>query len=413
MGAAEGTPYWSDRIYVSTRPVWDLTAREVFADYLNAYIRPTGSYWRTNTFHLPLTNSGTYYIFFGANSGRELIESSYLNNLTSVAFQFTLHEADLAPISIRVPTVVTGPPNPLVSYTWGVTNRGLGMAQPYPYPWYDAVSLSTNNIWAQSDPQVGLYFHDDLFPSGTAYWQSNSVRVPVTTSGRYNLIFAANVYDYPIESNFTNNTVVVPVTFEIQAPELAPIALQVPASITAAPNPTLAIVWGVTNQGIGTAGALDKWTDQLYFSADASLDGQATLAWSSTETTPVPPQGSYWRTNLVRLPVTQSGRFYLILNLDAGNGLSEPNINNNLAVVPVSFTIQNPPLIKLKADQLLSDGSFVLQVSAPASAYVLQTSEDLTNWVGAMDFICDGSVTLTNQMPAPSAQRFYRVTPAP
>src|ERR1051326_7661041 len=102
------------------------------------------------------------------------------------------------------------------------------------------------------------------------------------------------------ESVLHNDVVVMPVDITILPPNLAPLALQIPAAITGTPNPSVQFVWGVTNEGVGTASGY--WYDKIYFSLNPfSADS---LLFSSTETGPVPSGGSYWRTNFIQMPVT-------------------------------------------------------------------------------------------------------------
>ena len=129
-------------------------------------------------------------------------------------------------------------------------------------------------------------------------------------------------------------------------PDLAPLALQVPDPLTAPPNPTVSIVWGVTNQGAGPALAY-KW-DALYLSSQPVLDDSATYVSSVFEYSSLAVGESYWRTNLVQLPLIQSGQYYLIFKTDYYNEVAESDENNNLLAVPFAFNSTPADLIPVQ-----------------------------------------------------------------
>lgn len=125
-----------------------------------------------------------------------------------------------------------------------------------------------------------------------------------------------------------------------RAPDLAPIVLQAPAALRSAPDPSVTIIVGVTNQGAGPALPAE---DTLYLSVTPARDPFAPVVaiWSRTET--IPAGGSYWLTNVVRLPAIDSGKYFLVFETDADDSLTESDILNNEAVVPIQLTLSLPP----------------------------------------------------------------------
>src|SRR5205085_1379214 len=101
--------------------------------YESGPILPGSSYFRTNSVRLPVRQSGTYYIFFRADLGNALGESTISNNLSVQAITLDIQQPDLTPLSFQVPTVVTSSPNPVLKLSWGVTNQGNGSTSSY---WY-------------------------------------------------------------------------------------------------------------------------------------------------------------------------------------------------------------------------------------------------------------------------------------
>src|SRR6185369_6858041 len=230
--------------------------------------------------------------------------------------------------------------NPLVTIIWGVTNQGVGAAEPF---WTDRLFVSTNAILDENAAATITYTYETapLKPGGV-YWRTNSLSVPIVHSGNYYLIFKTDVENVLLESNFSNNVRTLPITFTIQQPDLAPISFQTPTVVTSSPNPTLAIAWGVTNQGNGaTAG---YWSDVVYLSTDAVIDPTDISISTQFESRWIDPGEDYWRTNNVQVPLNQSGTYYLLFKTDNDNSLNESDFSNNFAAARVTFTILPPNL---------------------------------------------------------------------
>jgi subtilase family serine protease len=346
-GPAIGNNYWSDIVYLSTNSVWDNTAISLNSSYEYGPVAAGGSYWRTNILHLPIVQSGTYYFFLKVDSFDNLVESDEQNNLLALSVNFVVQPPDLTPIVSQIPTNVIGPPNPMLTLVWGVTNQGSGLAQGYWSGWYDGVFLSTNGILDNQAIDIAGWLGGGPLAAGASYWYSNIVSVPITQSGTYYLLFKADRTDSIFESDKSNNIAVVPVSFTILPPDLAPISLQIPSDVTGPPNPNVTVVWGVTNQGVGPAVMNNNgyWSDALYFSRNATLDASDPLIGSQSESGPVNAGQSYWRTNTFRVPAVTSTNGYLIFKTDTYNALFESNETNNTLAVPISVHILPPDLM--------------------------------------------------------------------
>src|SRR5438034_450265 len=99
---------------------------------------------------------------------------------------------------------------------------------------------------------------------GQVYWRTNTVSLP-QQSGTYYLIFSADNDGYLFEGNNGNNvlaSVPVTLTYEVRPPVLAPIThipdqSNIMLYASTPESPTVQVVWGVTNQGVGPA--LNSW----------------------------------------------------------------------------------------------------------------------------------------------------------
>src|SRR5262249_40418727 len=155
-------------------------------------------------------------------------------------------------------------------------------------------------------------------PPGGTYWRTNSVRVPVTKDGSYYLFFQANgdLYRPLYESDFSNNLAVAQVNFHILPPDLAPFFFQGPTNLNGPQLQVVNLVWGVTNQGPGSAlGSPYSWTDWILLSKTNPTDGsQIPLnGWSFNVTNTLAPGQVYWSTNSINLPIVESGVYQLTL----------------------------------------------------------------------------------------------------
>jgi WD40 repeat protein len=164
--------------------------------------------------------------------------------------------------------------------------------------------------------------------------------MPYRLEGSNFLILKVDEWNIVCESVETNNTLAVPVTYI--PPDLVPVALRVPSVVTAAPNASVTMIWGVTNRSAGAAWGY--WVDEVYVSTDAVLDLNDGGLASRFEMNTVAAGGSYWRTNTVRVPAAPSGTYYLIFKADAFNYLYESDESNNVSVaVPVTYINLFPP----------------------------------------------------------------------
>ena len=349
QGDAEAAGFWADIFYLSSRSNLDSTANFLLTQNAPEPLDPGAVYWMTNQFTLPIIQSGFYYLILVANGYQWITESNTNNNQLAAGFSFEATPPDLTPLKFVVPSSVTGPPYPLVTIAWGVTNQGPGYAAGN---WSDWLYLSTNATLDSAATILTASYEYGPVPVGGVYWRTNALRLPVTESGTYYLFFIPDQYNSLYESQTNNNLVVAPVNFNIQPPDLAPIALDLPTVITSPPNPQLTFVWGVTNQGTGVAVGYYSWSDAIYFSTNSVWDSSATsLNNSSYEVGPIDASNSYWRTNILRVPITQSGTYYFFLKVDAFNTLLESNEENNQLMVAVSFIVQPPDLVPL-VDQI-------------------------------------------------------------
>jgi hypothetical protein len=135
-------------------------------------------------------------------------------------------------------------------------------------------------------------------------------------------------------------------TFTMSVPsDLMPISVIASSKVISThPNPTIQVVWGVTNQGPGTASG--SWYDRVWFSTNGVLDANSISLGNFGVNKTVPLNGSYWQTNSVTLPMTSNGNYTLFVQVDAGNSIYEANLGDKVSAgVSGTFTLTPPDLM--------------------------------------------------------------------
>jgi|GEM_PF-4587793 len=120
-------------------------------------------------------------------------------------------------------------------------------------------------------------------------------------------------------------------------PDLKPTALIAPSSGVA--GKTIQVVYAVTNQG--EAEAHGYWIDYVYATTNTDSAAASQMVAYGYSLPALPPGATYARTNTVTLPAGVTGDAYLILRVDATNGVPESNEENNALTTHIS--IAPPP----------------------------------------------------------------------
>jgi hypothetical protein len=273
-----------------------------------------------------------------------------ITNTSSSAANFSFAmglPADLAPFSFTAPTSVTAlKPDPSIQAIWGVSNQGPATASGN---WYDTVWFSTDGMLDASSINIGnFWLYGQTVPAGGTYWQTNTVALPMSASGNYTLFVQADAGDSIYEATLADK-VSTPVsgTFTLTPPDLMPISVAAPPTVTATnPDPSIQVAWTVTNQGVGAA--TGGWYDRVWFSTDGVLDANSTDIGDFYFNQTVPAGGRYSQTNTVTLPISLGGTnaYTLFVQVNINDSLYESDYTNNIsAPVPGSLVLDLPPQI--------------------------------------------------------------------
>ncbi|BBD63171.1 YD repeat-containing protein (plasmid) [Nostoc sp. HK-01] len=334
---------WYDSIYISNDQIFDSSDRYLTSRWAgsNTPLAAGASYNATENITLPNTDIGDRYLLFVADnyfySSRDYQgETDETNNVRAVPIN--LKAPDLVVSQLTAPT--NGIANGNINVSWQVTNQGEVNAFA---KWYDAVYLSTDNIFGNGDDYyiTSQYISSQTpLAAGSSYSINRNLTLPNRPAGDYYLLLVADGSGYQGETNENNNVRVVPIT--ISVPDLTVTAATAPASGTL--GQAINVSWTVANSGTVTAPA--DWTDRIYFSTDVNWNSSDTLVYSEsiTSQTPLAAGTNYTINRNITLPnQAPAGSGYLLFVTDATSSQGESSETNNVKAVP--FTVNAPNLV--------------------------------------------------------------------
>ena len=255
-----------------------------------------------------------------------------------------------------------------IQISWTVANVGTLAAFGF---WTDEIYLSTDNIFSTGDIWIGSYDrgNGDPLQPGTSLIRRETIQLPsIPAAGQYTLFFRTNPFADIEESRSDNNLFSLPITINLDGPDLAIVAATAPTSARFGESITLS--WTVRNEG--TAAAIASWYDDVYLSDDEVFDARDRELAFSVVSNPIPLAvgQSYSRTLAATVPraLFRQGTYYLLFRSDPGQVQGEISEANNLTVLPISLTDPNAvlPVITLSTTPTagsLEDGSGTLAFS--------------------------------------------------
>jgi RHS repeat-associated protein len=341
-GTATGT--WHDRVWLSIDGT--LGSEDILLLTQQGSSTPLAAgaeYTQTATVNLPINRAlveGSYRFIVETDSFNEQVESSNTNN------SFTSQSIDLAfpPLPDLVVSNIATPPEgwsgQTIDVTWSIANNGSLSTQAN---WTDKVYL-VNTDPAKPDIFLGELTSPVNLAVGESYTRSQTYTVPNGISGSYqvevrtdgaNTIFETTAG----EANNNSRSSIFPIILTPYA-DLQVGTVSTPPTATAGQQATF--FWTVTNSDIGATDA-GAWTDNLFLSADSTLDSSDLLLGSVQNPSYLAPGESYTQSLTATLPNGLNGNYYAIAVTDAGNAQYEYNFENNNSKASVGRVQVTPP----------------------------------------------------------------------
>ena len=362
---------WYDRVYLATdaegtQPI-DGTATS-FQHF--GQLAPGGEYTRTGSLDIPDGLSGDHYLIVHTAASNGPFEFIYTdNNITaSAAFPITLLPApDLELTQILAPTEAEE--GALIDVQWTVENTGAGAASG---GWVDRVYLQQAGEPDADIIQLGTFPFVDPIPAGQSYDRSESIRVPIRSTGVFNLFVKTNHDGALFEGGAEGNNVLAhAITLNVKPrPDLQVESITIPDRIS--PTQTLSPEFVVVNQGaVGTGNT--RWVDRVYLSLDTTID-HADFLIGEIDNSAALAAGERYSSEAgsVIVPIRFRGDVYVIVQTDSRDAVAEwPNNENNIAYQ--SIFVEPEPL----ADLVVSDVIAPSQVVAGSDITVRYTVTNL------------------------------------
>jgi subtilase family serine protease len=334
---------WIDAVYLAAGATRDTVLSQLATEATSAQtpLAAGSSYTISRSLTAYSYTAGANYLLVFADAYDAQGEVTESNNALAIPITFTapnLVVTDMtAPASAHV--------GETIEVTWTVTNCGN---QPASVSWSDELSLSTSTYFATENDIVATVSADNDVPldPDESYTITQRVTIPetvgyhpVAAAGDRYLVLATNRAQFPREMTYADNQWYLPLRVEAADVDLVPDSHTVPDTWTA--GQTSLISWTVNNPGVDPGRS--QWVDRVYLSNDARLDWRDTpIASVNVAPNPLAAGGNYTQTAQTSLPWwTGGGTRYLLIKIDADNGQSETDENNNLLVVPITVAAPN------------------------------------------------------------------------
>ena len=190
--------------------------------------------------------------------------------------------------------------------------------------------VSTDDVFGNgNDVQLGSLLHNGLLDVGQGYAVNNRlIYLPLSlASGDYFLFLDAdasnNVFEDLAENN--NTSAGLPITLVRDTADLQVTDVTSPAG--AQSGDLITVSWTVQNLGTADTSA-NFWFDDVYLSADTTIDGGDRLLGRVQRTNPLAATDQYSVTRDFALPLDVAGNFLTIVRTDGTNVVFEPSLGN-------------------------------------------------------------------------------------
>ena len=344
QGVATASNDWYDQIYLSKDSLYDYSDTFVtsFSAADQSPLAAGSSYTLTKTISAPSTDTaGQYYLIIRTNPYSDQGETSKANNDFALPINLDLNAPDLNLVSASAPTAASvGSP---ITVSWTVKNQGVATANN---DWSDQIYLSKDSLYDYSDTFVTSFSAADQSPlaAGSSYTLTKTISAPSTdTAGQYYLIIRTNPYSDQGEISKANNDIALPISLDLNAPDLNLVSASAPAA--ASVGSPITVSWTVKNQGVATAN--NDWSDQIYLSKDSLYDYSDTFvtSFSAADQSPLAAGSSYTLTKTISAPSTDTaGQYYLIIRTNPYSDQGEISKANNDIALPISLDLNAPDL---------------------------------------------------------------------
>ena len=272
--------------------------------------------------------------------GRELASDD-------ATFVFVTAAPDLQVAAVTAPAEILT--DRAFDLSWTDTNAGRVRANG---PWVDQIYLSRDALPGEGDVLLAEFELGGPLDPGQSAQRVQTLTIPrarVPEDGAYYLVVvtdASNRVNEPghEDNNFGNASVL------LRRPPLPDLVVStVSAPERAFFGQTIGVEWTVTNVGTAATDA-SEWHDQVFLSSNPTPSGDAALQVEVINASYLNAGESYVGRATVHVPRGLTGRYYVVVRADSGNGVAEDNEANNVASRPIELLL--PPVPDLQVTQV-------------------------------------------------------------
>lgn len=260
--------------------------------------------------------------------------------------------------------------------------------------WFDRLQLhSLNGTFLAANHHL----HIGGLGQGANYIDTIYFDIPSGLEGPYELILDIDTTGANLEYNLDNNH--LPTVIDVSLPpwsDLVPTFIDIPSSV--ASGQEFGLTYTVVQSG--SAPVLDaEWVDRVYLSTDDIIDANDILLWTFEFSMDMSTGDTYSKDTLVRVPMTLTGDFFVIVCTDVLDEVYEhiDEDNNHIASIqPIAVSLAPPVDFSLEYGTLYDEFDY----SAVFNVTVTNTStNDATgSWISKIYVSEDDSWDYTDPL---------------
>lgn len=355
-GTAATAGGWTDRVYLTRNGNLNGDIRHLGDFSVETILAAGASIERQQTITLPRDTTGDWKIVVISDIGGQLYEgpAGEANNQVADDSSITLVQR---PLPNLVVSSVTAPQNAFSSQQaivrWTVTNTGTG-ATTVPL-WRDAVYLSVDDVFDNSDVYLGQAENPGYLEVGAQYANAMTVTLPRGISGPYRLFVVADVHNNLYEGSAASG-------FEADntsAPALTPIALTPPpdlvvrnisAPLSVFSGEPITIGWEVLNNDPDGRTRETSWTDRVWISTDTKASPDDIYLGEVRHLGALDSLEFYTGSLTAALPIGLIGNFHVLVATDIYGEVYEATAEGNNTAArenPTSIVLTPPPDLEI------------------------------------------------------------------
>ncbi len=380
---------WRDRIFLSATDQWQQGDPRIIIENFNIseLLGPDETYQRELEFELPMLGNdapfGVCFLYVHSDYAGNIYEDEEVNNL--IVSQGILVTAP-DPLDFEVNTAYISEEVVTEGYdaeiTWRVTNLGTS-TEVWNYSlWYDAIYLSLDTIWDNSDNFITDFTVTESLETLENYQKTQSFQVPYDLPEEFFFLLVTDHLNYLNDSYQDNNVWVMDLEVNIENPDdpdeqgtydpgpIIPLEIDYPDFELDSLNVTSQFIagqpyeasWIVRNIGAGNSDQ-SNITDKVYLSIDNEIDGSDFLIGTVNHDAPfVGDMVNVY--NSLSIPLNIQGNYFLIVKTDANNSVfEESSESNNVKTSLVSVSQSSPGDLSI-TDVIIQDSIDVGGITA-------------------------------------------------